>query len=314
MSTILVIGTGHLGSWLVGDLVAAGHDVISTYFQHQPEGLPGEVRQLDIRNREAVIALVGEVKPDAIVNCAAVTDLDWAEPHRSDTSAVNLFGARNVADAGEENGGIRLIYISTAQVFDGYDGDYTEFMTPLPLNHYAHTKMLGGQQTERRTTPTLILRTGPLYSHLERVNNLATTITKALAAGEELRLIDDGPRNFTHVAHVSAAIIAALGSDNEKLWHPGGAAAIPDLQHAKRPGIYHCADPEKLTPFEFGQKLATALGKDPAQLRSIHQREMDWVAERPLLATLNTEKFAKDFAFEYPGLDAGIAKVAAELK
>lgn len=102
--------------------------------------------QLDITDREAVHALIRAYKPDAVVHCAAWTNVDGAEdPANQDkVYAVNALGTRNIAEAAEA-AGAKMLYLSTDYVFSGegtepWDPDCTEYR---PLNYYGKTKLEG---------------------------------------------------------------------------------------------------------------------------------------------------------------------------
>src|SRR5687768_738577 len=92
--------------------------------------------ELDISDRDAVLACIGELRPDAVINCAAFTDVDGAETREAECFAVNSTGVENLAEA------CRLAHsafvtISTDYVFDGSNtGFYTQRDTPNPLGVY----------------------------------------------------------------------------------------------------------------------------------------------------------------------------------
>ncbi len=94
---------------------------------------------VDITNDLAVKEAINRINPDIIVNLAAMAAIDKAEQERELTWAVNVDGAKNVAECCAA-GGIRHIYFSSDAVFDGEEDSYTEEASPAPVNFYGQTK------------------------------------------------------------------------------------------------------------------------------------------------------------------------------
>lgn len=112
-------------------------------------------KELDIANPELCRTWIKRVSPDIIFHSAAYTSVDRAEIEKEKCWNVNVLGTENLAKASR---GIRFVYISTAYVFDGDMGNYTEIDTPSPANFYSLTKLLG-EMVVRQHEPHLIIRT-----------------------------------------------------------------------------------------------------------------------------------------------------------
>src|SRR3712207_2826181 len=103
--------------------------------------------QCDVRDPEAVRQAVADARPEAVINCAAWTDVDGAEANEDAAFAVNAAGAGNVAEAAAQ-AGARVVYPSTDYVFDGDNPDgYVEDDETRPLSAYGRTKLAGEERT-----------------------------------------------------------------------------------------------------------------------------------------------------------------------
>ena len=121
--------------------------------------------KLDVTKLESCVSAALNYKPDAIINCAAETDVDWCEEaENAETAfAVNSIGARNIAVAAEK-AGAKLVYVSTDFVFDGNTfNPYTEASEPNPVNFYGKTKLLGERYSQMFCKKTFVARTSWLF-------------------------------------------------------------------------------------------------------------------------------------------------------
>ena len=130
---VLVTGAaGQLGQDVVKELERKGHEAVGV-----------DRQQLDITDAGAVHSLIADVKPDAILHCAAYTNVDKAEEDREGAYNVNALGSENLAKAAADNQS-KLLYVSTDYVFDGEtDLPYTEDDFTNPLGVYGASKLEG---------------------------------------------------------------------------------------------------------------------------------------------------------------------------
>ncbi len=145
---VLVTGAGGmLGTDLCADLTERQHEVIAT--DHREGFVP-----LDITDLREVRAMIREARPDAIIHCAAWTNVDGAERDPDAAYKVNALGSWNVAAAtAAAEANALMVYISTDFVFDGEKGAaYTEFDAVNPLGHYGASKE-AGERLVRETLP-----------------------------------------------------------------------------------------------------------------------------------------------------------------
>ena len=157
--------------------------------------------QLDITDREAVHALIRAYKPDAVVHCAAWTNVDGAEdPANQDkVYAVNALGTRNIAEAAEA-AGAKMLYLSTDYVFSGegtepWDPDCTEYR---PLNYYGKTKLEGEKAVRDLVSRFFIVRIAWVFG--VNGSNFVKTMLRLGQTHDTLRVVNDqiGTPTFTY--------------------------------------------------------------------------------------------------------------------
>ena len=121
-------------------------------------GIKTDRRSLDVTDLKEVLGVCYKYKPEAIVHLAAETDVDRCERDPEYAYLVNSIGTYNIAIAAKELGA-KLIYISTAGIFDGLkESPYIEEDEPNPKNFYGHSKFLGELAVKGILKNYLILR------------------------------------------------------------------------------------------------------------------------------------------------------------
>lgn len=183
-----------------------------------------DLPEVDITHPELVRALVAQVRPDVIVNCAAYTQVDRAEQERQLAHAINADGARIIAEVARSRDSF-LVHISTDYVFDGARPPpmaYTEADPPAPINWYGRTK-LAGEQAIREVGPRhAILRTAWLYG-LHGRNFLKIILGRTLAAPRKpLWVVSDQYGCPTWARRLAMQIALIVEHQPEGLFHAAG--------------------------------------------------------------------------------------------
>jgi len=176
---------------------------------------------LDIADRTAVEALVQELKPDVILNCAAFTRVDDCETHKTLAWKVNVEGAKHLAFAAGARGA-RMIHISTDYVFDGQKQvpeAYTEKDEPHPVSYYGLTKLEGEKGVCAETDRYTILRTAWLYGVNGR-NFLKTMLRLALGDPKrEITVVHDQFGSPTWSYRLAEQIERVMDADINGTFH-----------------------------------------------------------------------------------------------
>jgi dTDP-4-dehydrorhamnose reductase len=187
---LLVTGAaGMLGRDVVAAAEAAGHDVTAL-----------ARRDLDIADAGAVRAAVRGARPDAVVNCAAWTDVDGAEEHEDAATLVNGTGAGHVAAAAPY-----VVHVSSDYVFDGTASKpYAEDDPTAPRSAYGRSK-LAGEQAVAAAGNHAIVRSAWLFGAHGR--NFVATMLRLAEDRVEVRVVDDQIGCPTFTGHLAPALV-----------------------------------------------------------------------------------------------------------
>ncbi len=206
---LLVTGAaGMLGRDVHAAAAAAGHDVLALA---RPE--------LDITDAAAVREAVRAAAPDAIVNCAAWTDVDGAEASEAAATAVNGAGAGNLAATG-----VRTVHVSTDYVFDGAAAEpYTEDSPVGPRTAYGRSKLQGERAVAAAGPEHAIVRTSWVFG--PHGKNFVATMLRLGAEREEVTVVDDQLGCPTYTGHLASALVEVAERGLGGVLHVAGAGA-----------------------------------------------------------------------------------------
>mgnify|MGYP001033282996 CR=1 FL=1 len=175
-----------------------------------------DVGELDITRVEPVLALAREVKPYAIINCAAYTNVDKCEVDVDLAYKINAIGARNLAIAASDTGA-KLMHISTDYVFPGTSPDpLTEFDSPDPISMYGKTKYAGERFVEQFADKYFMIRTAWLYGD---GHNFARTMLKLSEKMDTIGVVKDQYGSPTSALELAKAVKYLLPTENYGLFH-----------------------------------------------------------------------------------------------
>ena len=185
-------------------------------------------RQLDITDKAAVKSVLRDINPDAVVHCAAWTDVDAAEEEsrRVLVRAVNAGGAQNMADAAKAVDA-KLLYLSTDYVFGGQgtrpwkpdDKNYK------PLNVYGQTKLEGELAVANTLDKFFIVRTAWLFGC--NGGNFIRTMINAGKAHDEVRVVNDQTGTPTYTRDLARLLVDMAETDKYGYYHATNAETEP---------------------------------------------------------------------------------------
>jgi len=207
---VLVTGAGGmLGRDVVRAAGAAGHDVVAL-----------ARAELDVTDAEAVASALGEARADAVVNCAAWTDVDAAEADPQGAAAVNAAGAGNVARAAAA-AGARLVHVSTDYVFDGAaSAPYVESDATGPRSAYGRTKLDGERAVAAAGGSHAIVRSSWLFG--EGGRNFVATVLALGAERDEVTVVSDQVGCPTATVHLAPALLELAAGEAQGVFHVAG--------------------------------------------------------------------------------------------
>lgn len=212
-----------------------------------------DVAELDITNIDKVMELVRQVKPYAIINCAAHTGVDACEDEWDKAYCINAIGPRNLSIAATETGA-KMIHVSTDYIFDGRSNKpYTEFDKPNPQGAYGTTKLAGENMVKDFASKYFILRTAWLYGDGK---NFVKTMLRLSESNDKVRVVGDQVGSPTSAKELAAAIAYLLFTENYGIFHATCEGSCSWAQFAEE--IFRQAGKktavETITTEEFGAK------------------------------------------------------------
>lgn len=241
-----------------------------------------DVAELDITDPEAVRRCVAENRIEAIVNCAAYTNVERAEEEEAAADRLNRAAVGNLARAAAEADAL-LVHVSTDYVFDGCASTpYTEEAPTAPRSAYGRTKLAGEEAVRASGCRHLILRTAWLYS--EYGNNFLKTMLRLTAERESLNVVFDQVGTPTYAGDLALAIFSIL---------EGGL----DRGHE---GTYHFSDEGVCSWYDFAVEIARAVGHDRCRISPCRTADYPTRAVRPAFSVLDKGKLKRTFGIEIP--------------
>jgi dTDP-4-dehydrorhamnose reductase len=215
VTRILVTGArGMLGQAVVAEAIARGHETDAR-----------SRAALDVTDADAVSRVLGDVRPDVVVNCAAWTDVDGAETAEDDARAINAIGAGNLARGCEATGAF-LVHVSTDYVFDGASkrGEaWVESDPVAPLGAYGRTKLEGEQLIQAAGQDHAIVRTAWLFG--PGGSNFVDTMRRLGAERDELQVVADQVGCPTFTGHLATALLTIAERRAPGIHHAAGGGA-----------------------------------------------------------------------------------------
>lgn len=256
--------------------------------------------ELDITDAIAVRDAFASARPDAVINCAAYTDVDGAEADPDGAAAVNATGAGNVAEAAAAVGAW-VVHVSTDYVFDGLKAaPYVESDPTGPRSVYGATKLLGERAVALAAPKShTIVRTAWLFG----TGGPCFPATMLRLAGEldALSVVDDQVGCPTFTGHLAPALVDITAATAA----PSGGTVQPPL------GILHVAAAGHCSWFEFAREILARAGVE-TPVRPCPTAAFPRPAQRPAYSVLRSERGAPTLPDWQAGLDAYLsARVAA---
>lgn len=273
---ILITGAnGMLGERCVR-LLAPLHTVIATDLHEQPIYKENIIyRKTDITDSKVVTAVINEFQPEAVINCAAYTNVDGAEINRDLAWRVNAGGPQNLATALKPFN-TPIIHISTDYIFDGINGPYKEDAPIKPINYYGQTKLAGEQILLASGLPATVFRTNVLFGNsTNQEASFVYWVVKKLSRREPINVVNDQFGNPT--------------------WADGLAEVIGLAISRQIRGIYNYGGADYINRLEFALQIAAIFNLDPTLIRAISTSSLGQKAARPFRAGLICDKIKKDF-------------------
>jgi dTDP-4-dehydrorhamnose reductase len=277
---VLVLGaTGFLGN-IVQECLRTKFEVIGTTTAVVPQ-LPGQVN-FNYAGKESIEELIRSIRPNCIVNCIALADVDRAELDPSLAEFLNFELPRDLSVACQQKG-IRLIHISTDHFESSING-LQEDQLPNPINVYGHTKLAGD---------LAVLENAPSAS-VVRTNFFARS-----------QLGDRGLIDFLINAYKTSNVVSGYV---DVYFNPVGArflaACLEKLVTVNHHGILNISSSRLISKYEFLYLVAERMHFDMGRIEPIDSSEISGAVRRPRCMSLNPTKLQAFLGFELPSIES----------
>ncbi len=226
----------------------------------------------DITNRASGERFVKEIRPDVIINLAAITDVDGCEDTKKEVAEkINGYGAGVVASLCRDYG-IRLVHFSTDYIFDGSKKvPYKENDPPNPLSVYGITKLSGEREVFKEHPSSLVVRTQWLYG--KGGENFITKVVRMARQTGAVRVVNDQRGVPTYARDLAEPLITLI--------------------ERGKTGVYHLANSGSCTWFDFAREIFGLLKMD-VSVTPISSAELERKAPRPAYSVFDMWKFQRD--------------------
>lgn len=276
MNILITGGKGSIGSYLCNSLSS----------DNQVYALGRN--ELDVCDRNAVESTISVIKPDILIHCAALTNIDFCENNETSAYTVNTIGSLNVAQTCSKLS-IPIIYISTNYVYGDYKKEpYVETDKCNPINIYGKTKLEGEKLIRTICSKYFILRTSWVFGGSN------CYIKKSLEKkSSPLFLCSDEITNATYIEDL--------------------ASVISTIIHKNKYGLYNCVNKNPTSKYNV-MELAFKLLEIEKPLIKIPQNYISNSAPRPSYSVLNTSFLKSEFNIELPSWDMRLNQYIETLK
>lgn len=301
---ILLTGAnGLLGQKLVGLLTQQPNvDLVATARgdNRLPFAEGYTYRSLDITDRQQVLDVIGDVRPNVVIHTAAMTDVDKCEVQKDACWAQNVQAVEYIIEACRPIDAF-LLHLSTDFIFDGTAGPYDETAEGNPISFYGWSKQAGEsavRHANRADAPLrwAIARTVLVYgiAHDMSRSNIILWVKKSLEDGKNIKVVTDQWRSPTLAEDLAM-----------------GCYLIAD-QEAE--GIFNISGKEVLTPYEMAIQTADYFGLDKSLIAQADASTFTQVARRPPRTGFVLDKARTVLGYDPHTFAEGIAVLAKQLK
>jgi dTDP-4-dehydrorhamnose reductase len=284
---ILITGASGLLGLNLALETAAQHTVFGQVHSNSIQTAAFTVLRADLLEPGAVERLLSETRPDWVIHCAALANLEACETNADLARELNTEVTRKLAEACQM-GGARLLHVSTDSVFDGKTGGYSETDTPNPLGTYAHTKLQAEYAVAEANPHAIVARVNLFGWSLSGHRSLAEFFFNNLSAGK-------GVMGFTDV-YFCPLLVNDIASIFLKMLARGLS------------GVYHVLSSDHMSKYDFGVAVARRFGFDPGLIAPKSVSEAGLGAARSPNLTLKVDKLVHDLGEYPPTISTGIER------
>ncbi len=266
---LLTGASGFLG-WNLCRRAAGTHRVYGLFHAH-PIEIPGvSAIGADIADFAGIARIFREVRPDAVIHAAAISDPNFCQENPEKSRKINLDASANIAGLCSDLGA-SCVFTSTDLVFDGLNAPYREEDPVGPVSVYGEHKALAERAMMERCERVAVCRMPLMFGDPGPVaRSFIQPMVRAMRQEIELQLFSDEYRTPASGKAAAEGILSVPAKGLE--------------------GIIHLGGPERISRYEFGLLLAGVLGVPNPKVRACLRREVAPAAPRPRDVSLDSTK------------------------
>jgi dTDP-4-dehydrorhamnose reductase len=251
--------------------------------------------EFDIRDAKVLAELIAKHRPDAIINTAAMTNVDTCEVERELCRELNVDAVENLISACEEHN-IHLVHVSTDFIFDGEGGPYSEEAEPNPLSYYGLTKLQAEDLLKASSCRWSILRTIIVYGIVSDMSrsNIVLWAKGALEKGVPINVVNDQWRMPTLAEDLAIGCILVVKKGAE--------------------GVFNISGKDLMSIIEIVERVADFYDLDKSLINSISADTLNQTAKRPKKTGFILDKAINELGYQPRSFEEGIAILDKQLK
>jgi len=293
---IIITGaSGLVGRYLVTQIQTDNsYDIYVTVHKSLPKF--GKNIQLDLSQTENISKKFKEIRPDVIVNLAAIANVDTCEIEPDLAMRLNRDLVAAISKYINDNNKPYFLHVSTDYVFDGNDGNYMEDSQTNPVNWYGITKLQGENEIISRLTEGnwCIARTSTPFGVHPTKQSFPIFLLEKLRKGQSVKVVIDQYTSPTYAMNL--------------------ADMLKEIIDRRTEGIIHTCGASRLSRYEQALKISREFGLNEKLILKVISDEMNWKAKRPKDSSLNMNKACKLLTQNKPkSFDDALAQFAKEI-
>ncbi len=262
------------------------YETIGTYNTHPVKIVNCRTTFLDIVDKQTVFSRLKRLKPDYVVHCAAMTNVDLCERSPKRAWAINVEGTKHLTQICAEINA-RMIYVSTNYVFDGKKGAYKENDKPNPINHYSRTKWEGEKVVQSLLDDFTIARVSLYGLNIMKDNsNFITQSIDNLAKGMKINALIDQYNSPILANNCAEALLAIIKYEKSGIFHIGGS--------------------ERSNRYDLMKAVTEIFGFDTELVVPITTDMLNLAARRPKDTSFDISKAKKELGVELHNVRTGL--------
>jgi dTDP-4-dehydrorhamnose reductase len=254
----------------------------------------GMYANMDIENKEDIVSVFFEHKPEVVIHTAAMTQVDDCEVQREKCWAANVTAVELLTEACQWYN-THLIYVSTDFIFDGSHGPLDENEKPAPVNYYGESKMAAEKIVQASALTWSILRTVLVYGVTPDMSrsNIVLWVKNSLEQGKAIKVVNDQWRTPTLAEDLAMGCYLAA------------------KKGAK--GIFNISGKDFMSPYDIAIKTAEYFKLDKSLITATDSNTFKQTARRPLTTGFVIEKARKELGYEPRSFEEGLKLLSEQI-